>query len=231
MTSAVRKVALAWEALEDAFENNAPDIHSFLHVGTGDVLRLVDGTSEPSVRARVADDPQYIRVDPVSSREQYRWMERFIPTVADASLREELQRAIDGKGAFRRFKDGLADDTLERERWFQFRSERLKAAIDVWLKAHRIEATVREHWPVPTEDDVRAKLTDAAPDTRGSRVDVADDVRNRLRALAEVVPQRDLDAAVAFLEFLRDRKRLARASGGRGRARGATSTARSRPSS
>ena len=28
--------------LEDAFENNAPEVHSYLHIKTGEVLRVVD---------------------------------------------------------------------------------------------------------------------------------------------------------------------------------------------
>ena len=35
-----RDVPVDWEALEDAFENNAPEVHSYLHLVTGDVLRI-----------------------------------------------------------------------------------------------------------------------------------------------------------------------------------------------
>src|SRR5688572_30614036 len=96
----LRDVPVDWEALEDAFENNAPEVHSYLHVDTGEVLRVVDGIADPEMHARIASDANYMRVDPVSSREQYRWMERFIPMVEDPELRERLTRAIDGKGAF-----------------------------------------------------------------------------------------------------------------------------------
>ena len=96
-----------WEALEDAFENNAPEVHSYLHLGTGEVLRVVDGIADPEMHARIASDATYLRIEPVSSREQYRWMERFIPMVEEPELRAKLSQAIDGKGAFRRFKDVL----------------------------------------------------------------------------------------------------------------------------
>src|SRR5271165_997571 len=106
-TTAVRDIPIDWEALEDAFENNAPEVHSYLHLVTGDVLRVVDGVADPQMHARIAADGNYLRIDPVSSREQYRWMERFIPMVDDPVLRGKLAQAIDGKGAFRRFKDVL----------------------------------------------------------------------------------------------------------------------------
>ena len=43
--------------------------------------------------------------------------------VEDPDLQGKLSQAIDGKGAFRRFKDVLMAYALERERWFAFRSE------------------------------------------------------------------------------------------------------------
>src|SRR5437764_5917543 len=94
----VREVPVDWEALEDAFENNAPEVHSYLHLSTGEVLRVVDGVADPAMHQRIASDAGYLRVDPVSSREQYRWMERFIATVTEPDLRARLVAAIDGKG-------------------------------------------------------------------------------------------------------------------------------------
>ncbi|RYG72212.1 hypothetical protein EON77_12530, partial [bacterium] len=130
---AVRDVPVDWEALEDAFENNAPEVHSYLHLSTGEVLRVVDGVADPQMHVRIASDGNYLRIDPVSSREQYRWMERFIPMVEDNELRQKLTQAIDGKGAFRRFKDVLMSYGADRERWFGFRSERLRTFMEAWL--------------------------------------------------------------------------------------------------
>ena len=115
-TGPVREVPVDWEALEDAFENNAPEVHSYLHLTTGEVLRVVDGVADPQMHVRIASDGNYLRIDPVSSREQYRWMERFIPMIEDPDLRGKLTQAIDGKGAFRRFKDVLMSYGTERER-------------------------------------------------------------------------------------------------------------------
>ncbi len=202
----LRKVPIAWEALEDAFENNANDIRSYLHLESGDVLRLVDGVADPAVSSRVVSDPLSLHVDPVSSREQYRWMERVIDTVEDGDFRDKLQRAIDGKGAFRRFKDVLVSFPVDRERWFQFRSERLKACMEAWLDAHRIAAVPREDWRVPSADEVKIKVEPQADSGRGSRVDVVDELRTKLRDLVEMLPTRDLDTAIAYMEFLRNRR-------------------------
>lgn len=206
------KVPIAWEALEDAFENNAPEVHSYLHLETGEVIRIVDGIADPGMHQRVMKDSIYLRIDPVSSREQYRWMERFIATVDEPEFRDKLVRAIDGKGAFRRFKDVLMSYPVDRERWFAFRSERLRACMDAWLTAHGIEATLRENWTVPSADDVRPQVEQEEERRAGrpSRGEMADAQRVRLHGLADDIAARELDAAIAFLEFLRERRHVPR---------------------
>ncbi len=202
------EVPVAWEALEDAFENNAPEVHSYLHFDTGEVIRIVDGVADPAMHTRILSDSRYLRIDPVSSREQYRWMERFIATVEDDELRRRLNIAIDGKGAFRRFKDALMSHPVDRERWFAFRSDRLRACMDSWLTAHGIEPVERPKWHVPTVQEVHTEVeatTDERPQRRSSRVSTPNASRKRVHDLVDAVPLRDLEMARAFLEFLAER--------------------------
>ncbi len=207
-TKAKRKLEISWEALEDAFENNAPEVHSYLHLTSGEVLRVVDGVADPAMHQRIAADASYLRVDPVSSREQYRWMERFIATVPDGELRSRLVAAIDGKGAFRRFKDVLMSFPADRERWFQFRTERLRSCMEAWLEAHDIEAEARPVWTPPPGEAATAEgeVEDEAVATlRRARLGI-EGLRRRLREAADLVPAREIETAVAFLEWLRDRR-------------------------
>lgn len=201
------KVSVAWEALEDAFENNAHEVHSYLHVATGEVTRLVDGVADPAMHARVAADVMYRRIDPVSSREQYRWMERFIETVEDHDLRNRLNASIDGKGAFRRFKDALMSSPAERERWFTFRSERLRVCIESWLQTQGLEAVKRAKWEVPvgSEDDAGSShgLREGAAHSRSAQSDVSR--RKHLAELIDRLPNQEIHAAIAYVEFLNQR--------------------------
>lgn len=229
--TAVRDIPIDWEALEDAFENNAPEVHSYLHLVTGDVLRVVDGVADPQMHARIAADANYLRIDPVSSREQYRWMERYIPMVEDPELQGKLSQAIDGKGAFRRFKDVLMAYAPERERWFAFRSERLRIFMEAWLSAHALNPVARPIWvpeapsrpegapssPSPSVSS-EAPITPASPPAipaalppreepreprRGKSVET---LRRNLRDIAEALGPRDLDTLTAFAEFLKSRR-------------------------
>jgi len=207
----LREVPVDWEALEDAFENNAPEVHSYLHLTTGEVLRVVDGVADPQMHVRIASDGNYLRIDPVSSREQYRWMERFIPMVDDTDLRGKLAQAIDGKGAFRRFKDVLMSYATDRERWFAFRSERLRTFMEAWLTAHAILAVARPAWsdapPAPESEAAPDSASEEGPKSQsGRRTRNADSLRQQLRELAELLGPRDLDMITSFAEFLKARR-------------------------
>ena len=197
------EVPVAWEALEDAFENNAPEVHSYLHFDTGEVIRIVDGVADPAMHTRILNDSRYLRIDPVSSREQYRWMERFIATVEDDELRRRLNIAIDGKGAFRRFKDALMSHPVDRERWFAFRSDRLRACMESWLTAHGIRSVERPKWSVPTAEDVQPEPAREEPqDARPPKVEEPKSDRAPLHALVDAIAPGDVETARAFLEFL-----------------------------
>jgi Uncharacterised protein family (UPF0158) len=206
----IRDVPVDWEALEDAFENNAPEVHSYLHLTTGEVLRVVDGVADPQMHVRIASDGNYLRIDPVSSREQYRWMERFIPMVDNTELRGKLTQAIDGKGAFRRFKDVLMSYATDRERWFAFRSERLRTFMEAWLSAHAIKAIARPAWsdvPPGPESEAAPESTDDAPKSQsGRRTRNAETLRQHVKEIAESLGPRDLDMIVGFAEFLKARR-------------------------
>ena len=202
-----RDVPIDWEALEDAFENNAPEVHSYLHVPTGDVLRIVDGIADPQMHARIAADSAYLRIEPVSSREQYRWMERYIPMVEDPELQERLTQAIDGKGAFRRFKDVLMGYGPERERWFAFRSERLRIFMEAWLNAHALNPVKRPVWVPDLVEEQPSQ-----PRREGRRARNVDTLRRQLRDMVETMGPRELDQLSAFGEFITMRRAARKAA-------------------
>ncbi len=78
---------------------------------------------------------RYVQVPRIESYEAYNDMVEFAATVDDPHLRELLELALDGKGAFGRFNSVLARYPEERERWFEFSDRRLRARIDEWLES------------------------------------------------------------------------------------------------
>ncbi len=82
---------------------------------------------------------RYVAIPRDDAHDAYRAMEDFIGTVDDERLRERLSDAIDGRGAFSRFKRVLSDHDEERERWFTVRDARLRERIVAWLEDEGIE--------------------------------------------------------------------------------------------
>ncbi|GAB4510906.1 MAG: hypothetical protein Tsb0020_28530 [Haliangiales bacterium] len=196
---------ISWDDLEIAVERNAPNTESFLDLVGGQVVTIVSGEPEaPIKRQQVADEIEhFVRIEPASSREQYRWMERFVASVEDEALRERLVISIDGKGAFRRFKDVLLAYPAERERWFSYRSDLLHWHVHNWLDANGIEATTEPPWGDVTPPPELPRAT-TAPIIHGTEAP-GESLRRQARELIDGIPAIDLPCAIAFLEFLRER--------------------------
>jgi hypothetical protein len=193
-----------WSDLEIAFERNSPDQESFLDLENGDLLSIIEGEPDAAARrARVATHPdRFLRVDPASSREQYRWMERFVGSVSEPALRERLLIAIDGKGAFRRFKDVLLAFPAERERWFSYRSELLHFHIQTWLDHMKIEVANQPPWGHVSQPAEPVEIPRPIPSSGEAPGEI---LRRQARDLLDEIPAAELPSALAFLEFLRDR--------------------------
>ncbi len=198
------RIDLDWDALEIAVERNSPDTDSYLDLTTGRVLTITAGDPEAAInRQSVSENIRnFLRIEPASSREQYRWMERFVGSVADEALRERLIISIDGKGAFRRFKDVLLAYPAERERWFSYRADLLHWHIHNWLEQHEIHPTNEPPWgqvqPPPELPAV------GRPVVHGTEAP-GETLRRQARDLIETIPAIELPTAIAFLEFLKQR--------------------------
>jgi hypothetical protein len=99
----------------------------------------------------------------------------------------------------------------ERERWFAFRSERLRTFMEAWLSAHAIKAVARPAWsdvpPGPESEVAPDSVTEEAPKSQsGRRTRNAETLRVTLREIAESLGPRDLDMVVGFAEFLKARR-------------------------
>lgn len=83
------------------------------------------------------DDPdRWLWVNTAGSRPGYRDMEWFIEDLDDrgeAELAGHLARAISGRGAFRRFKDRLAERPEQMALWYSFSNDRQRGRARSWL--------------------------------------------------------------------------------------------------
>lgn len=134
-----RKVRVDVDELRFAMEDASYEHRYFLDIVTGDVILISewsdddDDTRENLEKIDEAVPGRYLEVPRVESREGYEDMQAFIDTISDERLRELLHVAIQGRGAFRRFKDVLARHSVEQEQWFDFQKARLDSRARDWL--------------------------------------------------------------------------------------------------
>ena len=199
------QLELDWDALEVSVERNASDTESFLDLATGKVVTIVAGDVEaPLRRQQVTENLRaFLRIEPASSREQYRWMERFVGSVADESLRDRLIMSIDGKGAFRRFKDVLLSYPVERDRWFSYRANLLHIYIDGWLASQDVSLGAYPPWGKPEEPTEPNVPLEKPLGERG--VNVSETLRRTARELIDRLPALELPAAIAYMQYLQER--------------------------
>lgn len=142
----MRRLPVDLQELGLALTSDAAGWQGFLDLRTGEVLLVpVDRPGEddawPSdeeLDAGVAAG-RFLVVEPLGARVEWDWMAEFAASVPDARLRERLERALAGRGAFRRFKGALLAAPAERARWFAHRDARLDRLAREWLAARGIE--------------------------------------------------------------------------------------------
>jgi len=115
----------------------------FLDLETGEVLSAVvtdPGMVGEDAAVDVEADPdRWLAVPCLGSREAWEDMAAFAASVLDRTLADRLDRAISGRGAFRRFRDEIEDAGLV-DRWRAFSDERRAGRARAWLADEGIRA-------------------------------------------------------------------------------------------
>ena len=69
---------------------------------------------------------------------EYQIMVDFIETINNLEIKNNLQRLIQGKGAFRRFKDYCLEMNIIQD-WYNYRNEKYKEIAIDWCKQNELE--------------------------------------------------------------------------------------------
>ena len=148
--------------LIDGLEVPTPEMQAWLDRSTGRVVLIDDEVRDaleadededdedltfisdwqqeqvPVIRAIQADDPRYVALPTAFDFHEYRHLEKFIRTLDNPRAAERLERAIRGKGAFRRFKDAASDLSL-LDAWYAHRLAAQRRFLLDWAAAESIE--------------------------------------------------------------------------------------------
>lgn len=192
------QIELDWlvQAMHSGWEQRG-----FLDPATGKVHLGFAGEAPlgPDGEAIDLDDVDWVAVDHVDSRTQYEDMADFADAVADPVLQDRLQRALQGRGAFRRFKDAMYDaPEALRTQWFALSEARCAARAGEWLLDEALVETAEGEAFVRRQEVLAAETLRAVEQHSGPpRIDVADvpgrweEVQRRVEEGTSVVVTRD----------------------------------------
>ncbi len=159
------KVKLSILELESAFESVAAGNSAFHGESGRAFLEIASG--EISYVEAAGDTEKYYGEEFIHLPNDlfddvdYDAMDDFVTSLPDSPMRSRLSRAIQGKGAFRRFKDivfGGGDVELKRG-WQWFMTRRKRERISEWLREENIEPDWgADIFQAPSLPDKRADL-------------------------------------------------------------------------
>jgi hypothetical protein len=141
----------------EAIEFQTDESSAYLNIKTGEVVTVSeedfkaaenqDSLDEypdwqhESVKAAheiLAYEEDFISLPTKYDVHEYQIMERFIFSIKDREISDALYRAIKGKGAFRRFKDGIIRFDIEDE-WHKYREDAIKQVAVDWCELNQIK--------------------------------------------------------------------------------------------
>lgn len=137
-----RRLTIDLQRVAYAMEDHSDWWTWILDLETGELLQLFedeDLEEDAELREAIDDPDRYADVPTIESREVYDLMCRFAEDVEDDRLGELLAVALDGKGAFGRFKRVLSGYPEEREAWFRMRDSVVESQVRDWLASLGID--------------------------------------------------------------------------------------------
>ena len=120
-----------WETILKKANNEEP-----LTTYEEDLLKIYDVESK--------HEENYLLVETIPHWTGYEDMKAFIDGIEDMQLREKLERSIQGKGAFRRFKDAIGRRSGLEKTWFRFKRNQQRTRIAAWLAKNGVSCTFND---------------------------------------------------------------------------------------
>jgi hypothetical protein len=194
--------------LAGALEDHSYEHSWWLDPKTGEVVLWSDHSEEQGDRH--PDERRFRLIDPIPSHEGYADMQDFIRRVRDPRARDLLERAIAGRGAFRRFKDTLLDFPELRDAWFRFHDARVERRAIRWLVDEGLVDPAAAERAIVGRSDPELPELGVAFDPHRIAHDVARDLRrlygDRLRSVllfgswgrGDAHPESDIDLLVVL---------------------------------
>ena len=135
----------AQEILAESYDDDIGDYEDVEVEEVPVIPEWMEDEIELALEIFIYEKERYTRIPERNPRYGYDTMKAFAETVEDEPLREILLELLDGKNAFRRFKDSLAPYPKERKLWYGFNAKASRNEISAWLRSIGIEEENGRH--------------------------------------------------------------------------------------
>lgn len=127
----------------DALEFANDETQYFYSIKTEEILMMwdgmVNGENDPDLVEEIEENfDEYIALPGKYEIDEYDIMEEFVGNLPNGRKKEELYDSIQGRGAFRRFKDSVCDLGLE-QKWYKYRDDAYEKLAIEWCEDNGIE--------------------------------------------------------------------------------------------
>ncbi|HEY3670781.1 MAG TPA: UPF0158 family protein [Acidimicrobiia bacterium] len=120
-----------------------------LQSGTVWFQTMTDFGVDDDLDVNFEDETRWLFLEGEGSHDAYRDLGRFIGSVEDHDLAARLTRAIQGRGAFKRFRGVLERDPGEYTRWHRFDADVRLGHARSWIAGHGYEARPARRTDLP----------------------------------------------------------------------------------
>lgn len=130
-TEQIKEIAEQLDCSFSCFLNKTKNELLFPRGDHDDFLDFGDEDAWADERKKIDDNPDdYLEIEKMDSRDSFRMMEGFIYIVDSKKLKNDLIYALNQKKPFSRFKYIIDCSGEYRQKWFDFKAERMQE----WVK-------------------------------------------------------------------------------------------------
>ena len=157
-----KPIRVDWDELEVAFSNHDEELIYYLDTVTGHVVLEGEGqeadfddeddyqhaSAQPTTPVAPREDATRANVEPISTELKLQWMGEFLAGTddLDADVAGKLREAVDSEEPAPALTDVLREHADVRDRWYLYRSDRLRQVLKEWLSRHGVEPIDPPPW-------------------------------------------------------------------------------------
>ena len=137
------KVSVYLEDVAGEMEMINNESSTFFNTETGEFVFYSEHYSDDAIDPDEFEEDKYVCLPSSFDINEYSIMRRFVEDVQDSHKQELLSVALEGKGAFRRFKDTLYRVDMTDE-WYAFKKQAFIEIAREWCEENEIPYKVKK---------------------------------------------------------------------------------------